>query len=829
LPLLPALAFFLIAAVAAGQARRWRERLRLASLDARAGLCLIGVAALALLLFPSLVHFDEKNLRRAIEQTHAPLVLRQPEWRDYVLRETRRKIDDLGLLESEPQGPHPPEIEELAYAVWSATDLASFGFTSAIEIQDAQGYIVSRFALNLPSISGATRSMPKSTDWALQRERATVGSAERPVVHASRLLAYEGRVRGAVHVFVGDDFWNLPFLESRDPYSALFRRGLDTQQHTRPLGLLVYDQALRNLFSSDERPPLLEPALLERVRAAPRGFWTTLGVGARRQHALLVADAGALYAITYSRTDAPRYLADLIEAVLSLTLLALLSLLLLMLLRTLLGRRELSLSSAFAAISQRFALRLFVAFMLVAIVPVLVLQKVVERFVTDRLRGEGASQALELAAVAKKAVEDYALFQRDEAPGQQPVSDAALVWVASLIQNDLDVFERGRLLASSKRELYASGLLPQRLSGEVFRALELDGESSSLRNESIGGFSYQVVSVPLLFEGGGRGVLQIPLALRQREVEAVVEDLLRTIRLTSLVFLAAAAGLAVSMSRRISGPLHALIAATHRVAAGDFAARVRPRTRDELHTLVDSFNRMAQDLEQQRTDLERTNKLAAWADMARQVAHEVKNPLTPIQLATEHLRRVYADKSADFGRTLQSCTDTILQQVQTLREIVTEFSSFARPPAPTPERLELQPLLTQVARAYQDVLPRQVTLELLPGAAPVVAADRRLVERAVVNLVENALQAVGDQGTVRLRVLEDGHGRAVVEVEDTGPGLDPEAKARIFEPFFSTKASGSGLGLALVKKIAEDHGGGVSIDSPPGEATRARLWFPPAP
>jgi two-component system nitrogen regulation sensor histidine kinase NtrY len=214
--------------------------------------------------------------------------------------------------------------------------------------------------------------------------------------------------------------------------------------------------------------------------------------------------------------------------------------------------------------------------------------------------------------------------------------------------------------------------------------------------------------------------------------------------------------------------------------------------------------------------------------MARQVAHEVKNPLTPIQLATEHLRRVYADRSADFGRTLQSCTDTILQQVQTLREIVTEFSSFARPPAPTPERLELQPLVTQVARAYQGVLPQQVRLELVPGRAPSVAADRRLVERAVVNLVENALQAVGEEGAVRLRVLEDGDGRAVVEVEDTGPGLDPETKSRIFEPFFSTKASGSGLGLALVKKTAEDHGGGVRLESEPGKGTRAILWLPAA-
>ncbi len=829
LPLLPALLLFFGAAAVAGSARRLWPRLARASADERAALALAAVGALGMLLFPSLVHFGEKRLRRAIENSHAPLVLRQPEWRDYVLRESRRKIDDLGLLESEPQGPHPPEIEELAYAVWSATDLAAFGFTSAVEIQDPQGRIVSRFALNLPSIAGVRRPLPPSTDWDITRELSTVASAERPVLHARRLIASEGRVRGAVHVFVGDDFWNLPFLRSRDPYSVLYRRTAVAARGTRPLGLLVYDATLRNVFSSDERPPSLEPALLRRLQAAPGGLWTTLAVDGRPHHAFLVADGSACYGITYPRTGAVRYLADLVEAVLSLTLAGLAALAVVILLRTLSGKTTLCAASAVASVRRRFTLRLFVAFLVVAIAPVLVLQNVVERFVSDRLRGEAAGQALDLAAVAKKAVEDFVFFQRSEAPGDQPVTDAVLVWVASLIQNDLDVFERGRLLASSKRELYASGLLPQRLSGEVFRAIALDGEQSSLRSEHIGSFSYQAVSVPLFFESGGPRVLSIPLALRQREAEAVVEDLRRTIRLASLLFLGAAAGLAVSMSRRISGPVRALTEATRRVAAGDFQASVSATTRDELQELVESFNRMAQDLEQQRRDLERTNRLAAWAEMARQVAHEVKNPLTPIQLAAEHLRRVYADGGADFARTLASCTETILKQVQTLRGIVTEFSSFARPPGPVLERLELTALLQEVARSYRDVLPSEVRLELLPGASPVVAADRRLLERALVNLVENALQAVGEKGAVRLRLREDGAGRAVIEVEDTGPGLDAEAKARIFEPFFSTKANGSGLGLALVKKIAEDHGGGVSIDSTPGGTTCARLWFPAAP
>jgi signal transduction histidine kinase len=452
----------------------------------------------------------------------------------------------------------------------------------------------------------------------------------------------------------------------------------------------------------------------------------------------------------------------------------------------------------------------------------------VRGFVADRLEREAVDQALARAAVAKKAVEDFAFFQRGEAPGRQPVTDAALVWVASLVRNDLDVFERGRLLASSKRELYASGLLPPRLSGNVFRALALDSQASALSTEEIGGFSYRVVSVPVRLEAPEPGILSIPLALRQREVQAVLNDLDRVIRLASVFFLTAAALLAHSMARRISGPLRDLTRATQRVAGGDLDTRVTTPSRDEFLALVESFNKMAGDLDRQRRELERSNRLAAWAEMARQVAHEVKNPLTPIQLSAEHLQRVYGDPGVDFRGTLRSCTETILRQVRHLREIVTEFSAFARPAEPGRELQDLPRLLEEVVRPYVGVLPPEVSLRLeSPGSVPPVCAERRLLERAVVNLLENALQAVGEKGSVALR-LRSREGRVEIEVEDSGPGVDPELRDRIFQPFFSTKTGGSGLGLALVKKIAEDHGGGVSLEGEPGR-TRAILWLPAAP
>jgi signal transduction histidine kinase len=510
-------------------------------------------------------------------------------------------------------------------------------------------------------------------------------------------------------------------------------------------------------------------------------------------------------------------------------LLALVAMLVVLAVHSAAGRRSFSLGSLTRVVRERFGLRLFASFLLVAFVPVVVLQAVVGRFVADRLRREAESQALDLAAVARRAVEDFALFQRDEAPGDAPVTDAALVWISILIHNDLDVFGGGRLLASSKRELYASGLLAPRVAGPVFRELVLEERPFALRQEQIGGFAYQVVSVPVRLDTPEPRVLSIPLALRQRDVEQVVRDLERTVRLAATLFLGVAAAIALSFSRRISGPVRDLTRATGRVAAGDLSTRVAAPAGDELGRLGEAFNRMAEDLERQRADLERSNRLAAWAEMARQVAHEVKNPLTPIQLSAEHLRRVWGDPRHDFGKVLDTCTATILEQVRSLREIATEFSAFARPPAQAPEAVALPALLERVASRYRRVLPPGVLLDLdnAPETPP-VRGDRRLLERAVVNLVENALQAVGEAGRIVIRLRVEAES-VVVEVEDSGPGLDDEARARVFEPFFSTRSAGSGLGLALVKKIAEDHGGAAALRSEPGEPTRASLRLPAGP
>jgi signal transduction histidine kinase len=496
-------------------------------------------------------------------------------------------------------------------------------------------------------------------------------------------------------------------------------------------------------------------------------------------------------------------------------------------LRSLLGRPELSLGSLREAVARRFALRLFVVFVSIAVVPVVVLQSVVRGFVRERLRSEAEEQGLQRANVAQKAVEDFVVFQREQAGEAQPVSDAALLWIASLIRSDLDVFEGGRLRATSKRELYDSGLLPPRVDGSVQRGLVLEGRPRAISTQQIGGFGLRMVSVPVRLGEREPGILSVPLEDRPQQLGHLLEDLDRALRVASALFLLAAAVLAHNVARRISEPLGEVTRATRRVAAGDLETRVHTTSRDELRELVDSFNQMAADLARERQDLARSNRLAAWAEMARQVAHEVKNPLTPIQLATEHLRRVYGDPRVDFAGALETCSATILRQVRTLRGMVTEFSAFARPPAGEPVPIAVDGLIEELLRPYRDTLPPGVSLEVVCAPdLPAVRGDRRLLERALVNLLENALQAIGGEGRIELRA-EARDGQVVVGVRDSGPGVEAALVPRIFDPFFSTKTGGSGLGLALVKKIVEDHGGTVALTSRPGD-TRVEVRLPAA-
>jgi nitrogen fixation/metabolism regulation signal transduction histidine kinase len=234
---------------------------------------------------------------------------------------------------------------------------------------------------------------------------------------------------------------------------------------------------------------------------------------------------------------------------------------------------------------------------------------------------------------------------------------------------------------------------------------------------------------------------------------------------------------------------------------------------------VDDFNTMAATLAAQRDELARTNQLKAWAEMARQVAHEIKNPLTPIQLSAEHLRRVHADRGRPLGDVFDQCIDTILGQVRLLRQIASEFSNFAASPTPQITAVDLAEFLSALAAPYQvSGGAIETTVTLAPALFP-IAADRTLLSRAVTNVLENARQAMPSGGRVAMDAAPEDARWIRVTVSDTGVGMDEVARQRAFEPYFSTKTAGSGLGLPNAKRNVELCGGTLTLESAPGRGT----------
>ena len=387
--------------------------------------------------------------------------------------------------------------------------------------------------------------------------------------------------------------------------------------------------------------------------------------------------------------------------------------------------------------------------------PVVLLAIVTRNFVANEMRSNVEAEAQRTAAAATRVVED--LVERSALLQGSGVDDNLMVWVSRLIGQDANIFAGARLVATSERNLFASGLLPTRANADVYRALALRREASAVARERIGDFEYLLAAAPVIVRTA-EALLTVPLTSQQREIDAQIDALDRRVLLAALLFMLGGAGLGYTMAERIADPVSRLTRATARIARGDFNVHVAATSSDELRRLVEDFNRMASELQRQRTELERTNRLEAWAEMARQVAHEIKNPLTPIQLNAEHLRRVHADRGEPLGPVLKECVETILTQVHLLRQISSEFSNFASSPTARPSLVRVPDLVRDIVNPYRSGLGGRIDIRVdTPESLPPVLVDRALVGRSLTNIVENALHAMPGPGTLTVSAAaEDG-------------------------------------------------------------------------
>ena len=294
-------------------------------------------------------------------------------------------------------------------------------------------------------------------------------------------------------------------------------------------------------------------------------------------------------------------------------------------------------------------------------------------------------------------------------------------------------------------------------------------------------------------------------------VERVVSGASVAVLLLSLL---AGFGLARTTTRK-AGELRRVMA---RVGQGDLDVRARALGRDELGQLGQAFNLMLDELRLAQERVAYLQRIGAWQEMARRIAHEIKNPLTPIQLAAEQLRDKDPKLSPEFSRMLQTSVEVVEDEIAALRRMVTSFSQFAKMPEVRLETIEVGPVLHEFERAYGHLTDEEGdVLQVQVPQAPVrIRGDRQLLKQALVNLVENAVLSARDAGRAPVEVVVSAEldGECVeIAVDDNGPGIPPERVEQVFEPYETTRSHGTGLGLPIVKKVVLDHGGEVWAES----------------
>jgi two-component system, NtrC family, nitrogen regulation sensor histidine kinase NtrY len=350
---------------------------------------------------------------------------------------------------------------------------------------------------------------------------------------------------------------------------------------------------------------------------------------------------------------------------------------------------------------------------------------------------------------------------------------------------------------------------------EVFHAIPLTGPMVGSANQS--GAKQQLMGVLLV------GSSRRPLI----ELET---QIVSTAMLVGSLGILAAVLASLWFAARVTRPVVSLAEAARRVAAGDLGAKVEVESNDELGELASAFNRMTDDLMQQKERTLQAERVAAWRELARRLAHELKNPLFPLQVTVENLIRAKQKSPEMFEEVFREGTATLLAEINNLKTIIGRFSEFSRMPQPQRQPTQVNDVVRSVLRVFdaqlQDKDKNQISMRTeLDRALPEISADPDLLHRALQNLVLNAIDAMPQGGELAIRTESLGD-RIEVCVSDTGSGLTQEECGRLFTPYYTTKKHGTGLGLAIVQSVVSDHGGKISVESTEETGTTFRIELP---
>ena len=454
-------------------------------------------------------------------------------------------------------------------------------------------------------------------------------------------------------------------------------------------------------------------------------------------------------------------------------------------------------------------------------------ERVIERRLHDHLNRVEETLALE----AKPGEMMYRVAERVD-----------LDSLAARVGLDLRMYSGPDLRGTSRARLVRDRLVDRRMPIEVYRALYEETYRFTTAPSYIGSFRYVVGYQALPGEDGApRYVLAVPTLAQQERIEEEQARTLAYLFGALLILVVVVMLTALLLANALARPIAQLREGLEAVGEGRFARVLPVNTRDEIGDLVRTFNETREQLRESRRKLAKQERELAWREMARQVAHEIKNPLTPMKLSIQHLQRAYRqdrgetrrDTDGTFPSMFDRITETLIEQIEALARIANEFSSFARLPTRVLEPMDLNEVIREAARLMREEAS-DVHIDLNLGDDPlVVQADREELRRIFINLIKNAIQAIPGHrdGLITIATTPvSGEGDAApgirCEIEDNGTGIPAGLRDKIFQPNFSTKTSGTGLGLAIARKSIEELDGQIGFDTVEGEGTTFWIRLP---
>jgi signal transduction histidine kinase len=390
------------------------------------------------------------------------------------------------------------------------------------------------------------------------------------------------------------------------------------------------------------------------------------------------------------------------------------------------------------------------------------------------------------------------------------------------LRTDFNIYnEHGQLCFTSQPGIYDQEIMAPLMNRNALIALTTNQKALAVQRENIGNLHYTAAYEPLRNSSNKNiGFLSLPYFDKDNELKRDISGFLVALINLYVLLFSISTLVAFFISNRITQPLRIIQESLRKTKLGTTNEPIVWRTKDEIGALINEYNRMVNELQRSAELLAKSERESAWREMAKQVAHEIKNPLTPMKLGIQHLQRAINDNHPNKEELVRKITNTMIEQIDTLSNIATEFSHFAKLPKPEYTGVELISILQHTIDLYEEDDDSDIVFESHPELV-MVRGDKDQLIRIFSNLIKNALQAIPPdrKGLVRITLHTLPEGEIMVAVKDNGIGIPKDQLSKIFVPNFTTKSSGTGLGLAMVKAMAEGMGGSVWFETEEGTGT----------